>query len=417
VSYQPPPAGKDHATARQPPGWYPDPRWYLHRTGPQVLRWWDGAQWGQQTQPLPRTGQEPQLGYPQQPYGQHSRQPSFTPDPQYGTPPGQPQYPGTPYGQHASPQAQSYGQQPGPPSGHQGRPARTSWLRRHKVLTVLGGLAALIIIGGIASATGGTKIKPTATSSPTTPAHVTARSYPNVASLLAAMAVRGAICSGATFKSGSTADGALSNFVDCSGTSAGDTAIVLFTNHAEAVAYAQSMISVGQEANSPTEEVIGPNWVVNTSPGFAPKVAKAVGGQLITTPAASATPAASTPATSAPAPAAPATSAPASPVMTASQQQAVDAAQTYLSMGSGFSQYSLLKQLTSSYGSGFSTADAQFAINYLNPDWDAQAVDAAKSYMQMGGFSAASLTQQLTSTYGDGFTQAQADYAVAQVGL
>ena len=32
-----------------------------------------------------------------------------------------------------------------------GRPARTSWPRRHKVLTVLGGLAALIIIAGIAS--------------------------------------------------------------------------------------------------------------------------------------------------------------------------------------------------------------------------------------------------------------------------
>ena len=78
MSYQTPPADKDNTAARQPPGWYPDPRWYLHRTGPQVLRWWDGAQWGQQTQP-PRRGQEPQLGYPQQP--------SFTPDPQYGTPP------------------------------------------------------------------------------------------------------------------------------------------------------------------------------------------------------------------------------------------------------------------------------------------------------------------------------------------
>jgi hypothetical protein len=97
--------------------------------------------------------------------------------------------------------------------------------------------------------------------------------------------------------------------------------------------------------------------------------------------------------------------------------QAVDAANGYLSEGQGFSEQGLLQQLTSSEGGGFTEAQALHAINSLHPDWDAQAVDSAKSYMQMGGFSAASLTQQLTSTYGDGFTQAQADYAVAQVGL
>jgi Protein of unknown function (DUF2510) len=155
VSYQPPPDARDDAAARQPPGWYLDP------ISQQALRWWDGAQWGQQTQPLPGRGQEPQLAYPQQPYDQLPRQASVTPDPQYGTPAGQPpylghpQYSGTPYGQHPPPQAQSYGQQPGPPSGHHGRPPRKSWPRRHKVLTVLGGLVALIIIGSIATAAGG----------------------------------------------------------------------------------------------------------------------------------------------------------------------------------------------------------------------------------------------------------------------
>ena len=34
--------------------------------------------------------------------------------------------------------------------------------------------------------------------------------------------------------------------------------------------------------------------------------------------------------------------------------------------------------------------------------------------MQMGGFSRASLIQQLTSSCGHGFTQAQAEYAVNQ---
>jgi hypothetical protein len=46
-----------------------------------------------------------------------------------------------------------------------------------------------------------------------------------------------------------------------------------------------------------------------------------------------------------------------------------------------------------------------------------QAVDAAEGYMQMGGFSQASLIQQLTSSAGNGFTQAQAEYAASQVGL
>jgi hypothetical protein len=104
--------------------------------------------------------------------------------------------------------------------------------------------------------------------------------------------------------------------------------------------------------------------------------------------------------------------------MTTAQQQAVDSAHSYLSMGSGFSHESLLQQLTSSAGSGFSVADATFAINYLNPDWDAQAVLSAKSYLALGeGFSAAGLIQQLTSSYGAGFTQAQAEYAVSKVGL
>ena len=128
------------------------------------------------------------------------------------------------------------------------------------------------------------------------------------------------------------------------------------------------------------------------------------------------------------APAAPATpqalpasttpAAPAAPVMSAAEQQAVTAAQGYLNLGSGFSAESLLKQLTSSYGDGFAQSDAQFAINYLQPDWDAQAVLAAKGYLRLDtGFSRSSLIQQLTSSYGDGFPEAQAEYAASKVGL
>ena len=102
--------------------------------------------------------------------------------------------------------------------------------------------------------------------------------------------------------------------------------------------------------------------------------------------------------------------------MTGEQQQAIDAAQNYLALGTGFSEEGLLNQLTSSYGSGFSKSDAEYAINYLKPDWDQQAVEAAQNYLKLGtGFSRASLLQQLTSSYGSGFTEAQATYAVNKV--
>lgn len=109
---------------------------------------------------------------------------------------------------------------------------------------------------------------------------------------------------------------------------------------------------------------------------------------------------------------------PSTPALTSEEQQAVSAAQNYLGDGQGFSRFSLEQQLTSSYGDGFSESGAEFAVSYLAPDWYAQAVDAAKGYMSDGeGFSASSLEQQLTSTYGNGFTQAEAEYAVRQVGL
>lgn len=113
------------------------------------------------------------------------------------------------------------------------------------------------------------------------------------------------------------------------------------------------------------------------------------------------------------APAAATTQPPASPAMTTAQQQAVDSAQGYLQLGSGFSYEGLLQQLTSSAGDGFSTADATFAINYLHPDWYQQAVDSAQGYLQLGsGFSYQGLLQQLTSTSGAGFTERQAEYAI-----
>ena len=297
MSEQPP-------TEYAPPGWFPDP------TGLQAERWWDGTQWSRQTRFLPGNEQEPQLPYqPQQAYGQQPRQPSFIPDPQYGTAQGQP-----PYRDH---------RQPEPPAGHRGRPARKSWPQRHKVLTVLGSLTALIIvIAGVASASGKAKQADNASAVATTTPTRTAT-----------------------------------------------------------------------PSQAPTRHA--------TSTGT-------VSTRATTAPAAPATTA----------PAAPATSAPAAPAgPTVSQQQALDSAQSYLALGSGFSRQGLIDQLDSPYGGKFSVADATWAADHAGADWDAQAVLAAKSYMKLGGFSRASLIDQLDSPYGGKFTLAQATYAANQVGL
>lgn len=53
MNYQQTP-GNGSIPAGPPPGWYPDPN------GFQAPRWWDGAQWGPQTRPLPGLRQESQ---------------------------------------------------------------------------------------------------------------------------------------------------------------------------------------------------------------------------------------------------------------------------------------------------------------------------------------------------------------------
>lgn len=109
---------------------------------------------------------------------------------------------------------------------------------------------------------------------------------------------------------------------------------------------------------------------------------------------------------------------PAGPQLSVVQQQAIIAAQGYLASGMGFSRQGLIDQLSSPYGNGFAVADATAAVDSLNPDWNAQAVLAAKGYLSSGqGFSHQSLVEQLTSEYGNKFTPEQAEYATGQVGL
>lgn len=106
-------------------------------------------------------------------------------------------------------------------------------------------------------------------------------------------------------------------------------------------------------------------------PGVAALI---VGGVIACSPATTSAPKPAQSSTSAPAAAPPTATLPAAPVappappapstpsMTAGQQQAVTSAQGYLSDGEGFSRDSLIQQLTSSYGDGFTQAQAEYGV-------------------------------------------------------
>lgn len=102
---------------------------------------------------------------------------------------------------------------------------------------------------------------------------------------------------------------------------------------------------------------------------------------------------------------------------TASQQNALRSAESYISY-KGFSRLGLIDQLSSEYADGFSKADATWAVDHLDGiDWNEQAVKAGKSYLDLKGFSRSGLIQQLSSSYADKFTKAQATHAADALGL
>jgi hypothetical protein len=102
------------------------------------------------------------------------------------------------------------------------------------------------------------------------------------------------------------------------------------------------------------------------------------------------------------------------PEMTSGQENALQSAQSYLDM-SAFSKAGLIEQLSSSAGDGFSKADATFAANNVDADWNEEAVESAQNYLDISAFSKAGLIEQLSSSAGDEFTPAQARYAANKV--
>lgn len=98
------------------------------------------------------------------------------------------------------------------------------------------------------------------------------------------------------------------------------------------------------------------------------------------------------------------------PEFTRSQENAIQKAEDYLAFTS-FSRSGLIDQLEFE---GFTTADATFAVDYLDIDWNEQAYMKAEDYLAFSSFSRSGLIDQLEF---EGFTTEQATYGVDKAGL
>lgn len=72
-------------------------------------------------------------------------------------------------------------------------------------------------------------------------------------------------------------------------------------------------------------------------------------------------------------------------------------------------------QLISEYGEQFTAEEAQYAVDNLVADWNANALAKAKSYQETMNMSPAAIRDQLASEYGEQFTLEEADYAIAHL--
>jgi hypothetical protein len=101
---------------------------------------------------------------------------------------------------------------------------------------------------------------------------------------------------------------------------------------------------------------------------------------------------------------------PAEPEMTVAQENAIEAAASYLET-QGFSRSRLIDQLKYE---GFSKKDSEFAVDVIGVNWNQQAARVAKDYLDVQAFSRSGLIDQLEY---EGFTPEQAEYGVNKTGL
>lgn len=76
------------------------------------------------------------------------------------------------------------------------------------------------------------------------------------------------------------------------------------------------------------------------------------------------------------------------------------------------SKQGIYEQLTSEYGEQFSAEAAQYAVDNVQADWNANALAKAESYQSDMNMSPEAIREQLTSEYGEQFTAEEADYAI-----
>lgn len=106
--------------------------------------------------------------------------------------------------------------------------------------------------------------------------------------------------------------------------------------------------------------------------------------------------------------------APAAPAVPADFESALTKAGQYSEM-MHMSKQGIYDQLTSQYGEQFSKEAAQYAIDNLHADYNANALAKAKEYQSEMAMSPAAIRQQLTSNYGEKFTPQEAEYAISHL--
>lgn len=79
------------------------------------------------------------------------------------------------------------------------------------------------------------------------------------------------------------------------------------------------------------------------------------------------------------------------------------------------SKAAIYDQLISEYGDKFEESEAQYAVDNIQADWNNNALESAKTYQDTMNMSPAAIRDQLVSEYGDKFTAEEADYAVANL--
>ena len=105
---------------------------------------------------------------------------------------------------------------------------------------------------------------------------------------------------------------------------------------------------------------------------------------------------------------------PAAPAVPAEYSSALTKAEQYSDI-MHMSKAGIYDQLTSEYGEKFSPEAAQYAVDTMTADWNANALAKAKDYQELAAMSPDAIHDQLTSEYGEKFTPAEADYAIAHL--